>query len=112
MSAIIHFEADGWRARTDGDFTEENVVRIADAAGEYWNRRNPGAMVYVCYDARPGAEECAKAAARTLAAHGVAAVLSDRVAPTPALTWAVSRNPRVCGGFALRARITPMTTWA
>lgn len=35
MSAIIHFEADGWRARTDGDFTEENVVRIADAAGEY-----------------------------------------------------------------------------
>lgn len=101
MSAIIHFEADGWKARTDGDFTEENVVRIADAAGEYWNRRCPGAMVYVCYDARPGAEECAKAAARTLAAHGVAAVLSDRVVPTPALTWAVSRNSRVCGGIAV-----------
>lgn len=101
MSAIIHFEADGWRARTDGDFTEENVVRIADAAGEYWGRRNPGAMVYVAYDARPNAEEYARIAARTLAGHGVAAVLSDRVAPTPALTWAVSRSDRICGGFAV-----------
>lgn len=101
MSAIIHFEADGWKARTDGDFTRENVARIADAAGEYWARRTPGAMVYVCYDSRPGAEEFAKLAARTLAAHGVAATLSDRVAPTPALTWAVSRDSRVCGGFAI-----------
>ncbi len=101
MSAIIHFESDGWRARTDGDFTEENVVRIADAAGEYWGRRNPGAMVYVAYDARPNAEEYARIAARTLAGHGVAAVLSDRVAPTPALTWAVSRSDRICGGFAV-----------
>lgn len=101
MSAIIHFEADGWRARTDGDFTEENVVRVADAAGEYWGRRNPGAMVYVGYDARPGAEEHARIAAKTLAGHGVAAVLSDRVAPTPALTWAVSRNNRICGGFTV-----------
>lgn len=101
MSAIIHFQEDGWRARTDGDFTEENVVRIADAAGAYWGRKSPGDMVYVCYDARPHAEEFARIAARTLAAHGVAAVLSDRVAPTPALTWAVSRNDRVCGGFAV-----------
>lgn len=101
MSAIIHFEADGWRARTDGDFTEENVVRVADAAGEYWGRRSPGAMVYVGYDARPGAEEYARIAAKTLAGHGVAAVLSDRVAPTPALTWAVSRNNRICGGFTV-----------
>lgn len=101
MSAIIHFEADGWRARTDGDFTEENVVRVADAAGEYWGRRNPGAMVYVGYDARPGAEEYARIAAKTLAGHGVAAVLSDRVAPTPALTWAVSRSNRICGGFTV-----------
>lgn len=101
MGAIIHFETDGWRARTDGDFTEENVVRIADAAGGYWGRRCPGAMVYVCYDARPGAEEFAKVAAGTLAAHGVAAVLSDRVAPTPALAWSVSQSNRVCGGFAV-----------
>ena len=37
MGAIIHFGTDGWRARLDGDFTEENVIRVADAAGAMWS---------------------------------------------------------------------------
>lgn len=66
MSEIIRFGTDGWRARLDGDFTNDNVVRVADAAGALWARRAAGALVYVGYDARPGAREFARLQARSL----------------------------------------------
>ena len=57
MSTIIHFGTGGWYARRDGDFTDENVVRLADAAAQLWARSNPGAIVYIGFDAREGAEQ-------------------------------------------------------
>ena len=50
MSTIIHFGTGGWYARRDGDFTEENVVRRADAAAQRWSRTDSGAIVYIGYD--------------------------------------------------------------
>ncbi len=47
MSTIIHFGTGGWYARRDGDFTEENVVRLADAAAQMWSRTDSGAIVYI-----------------------------------------------------------------
>ena len=107
MGAIIHFGTDGWRARTDGDFTEESVVRVADAAGALWSRSEPGAIVYVGYDTRPEAERFARLTGMVLAGHGLVAKVCDRYAPTPALSWTVSRDERACGGIMVTGSHNP-----
>lgn len=99
MSAMIRFGTDGWRARRDGEFNEENVIRVADAAGTLWAQTAPGAIVYVGYDTRPGAESFARLAARVVAGHGLVVRLSDRYVPTPALSWAIAHDARSCGGL-------------
>ena len=99
MGTIIRFGTDGWRARVDGDFSEENLVRVADAVGRVWAQEMPGAIVYVGYDTRPGAEHFACLAGRVLASHGLVAKVSDRYVPTPALSWATAHDVRACGGF-------------
>lgn len=107
MSEIIRFGTDGWRARLDGDFTNDNVVRVADAAGALWARRAAGALVYVGYDARPGAREFARLAGKVLAAHGLAVKVSDRHVPTPALAWTVARGDRAVGGLMVTGSHSP-----
>lgn len=107
LGAMIHFGTDGWRARLDGDFTEENLVRIADAVGTVWSRTAPGAIVYVGYDTRPGAEDFACLAARVLASHGLMAKVSDRYCPTPALSLAVANDVRACGGLSVTGSHNP-----
>ncbi|MDN0069015.1 phosphoglucomutase/phosphomannomutase family protein [Collinsella ihumii] len=101
MGAMIRFGTDGWRARRDGEFTEENVVRVADAAASLWAQSHPGAIVYVGYDTRPGADEFARLAARVIAGHGLVVKLSDRYTPTPALSWTISHDARSCGGLMI-----------
>ena len=107
MGAMIHFGTDGWRSRTDGDFTDENVIRVADAAGAVWAQASPGAIVYVGFDTRPGAERFAHLAAKVLAGRGLVAKVCDRYTPTPALSWTVSRDDRACGGFMVTGSHNP-----
>ncbi|OUP06728.1 phosphoglucomutase [Collinsella sp. An2] len=107
MAAIIHFGTDGWRARRDGDFNEENVARIADAAGALWERMAPGAIVYVGYDTRPEAEHFACLAGRMLASHGLTVKVCDRPSPTPALSWTVAHDARACGGLTVTGSHNP-----
>lgn len=107
MGAMIDFGSDGWRARLDGDFTEENVVRIAAGAAEVWSRQARGAVVYVGYDARPAAERTARLAGRVLASFGLSVNVSDRVSPTPAVAWAVANDARACGGLMVTGGTSP-----
>ncbi len=107
MGAMIDFDTDGWRARLDGDFTEENVVRIAAAAAKVWSHQAPGAVVYVGYDARPAAESTAWLAGRVLASCGLSVKVADRVSPTPAVSWAVASDARACGGVIVTGGNSP-----
>lgn len=107
MGAILHFGADGWRARLDGDFNDDNVIRVADAAGEMWARRAPGALVYVGYDMRPGADHFARLAGKVLASHGLHVKVSDRYVPTPALSWTVAQDVRAVGGLMVTGSHSP-----
>lgn len=104
---MITFGTDGWRARLDGDFTDENLIRLADAAGAWWARQAPGALIYVGYDTRPGAERFAVLAGEVLAGHGLVAKVSDRPAPMPAVSWAVARDVRAIGGFEVTGSHNP-----
>ncbi len=107
VATMISFGTDGWRARLDGDFTEENVVRIADAAGALWAQTTPGAIVYVGFDTRPGAERYAVLAGEVLAAHGIVAKVSTKPSPMPAISWAVANDVRSCGGLMVTGSHNP-----
>lgn len=101
MSAAIVFGIDGWRARFDDGSVEEDVIRIADAAGSYWAERAPGATVYIGFDTRRRAGALAREAAGVLASHGLKAVVSDRYCPVAAISWVTSRDVEACGALMI-----------
>ena len=91
---MINFGTDGWRARLDGDFTAENLVRIADGVpGAVWAQGAPGAIVYVGYDARFGRRSVCPARSRGPCRPRACAKISDRPSTQR------STVPRACGGF-------------
>ena len=75
---ILRFDVDGWHARFDDSFTDENVARIADALGLVWANGHPGATVYVGFDTRHAAHDHARLAAGVLASYGLVVKVSDR----------------------------------
>lgn len=98
---ILRFGVDGWHARFDDSFSEENVARIADALGLVWADSWPGATVYVGYDTRHGAREGARLVAGVLASFGLQVKLSDRPCPTPAVAWTCARDEHAVGAVIL-----------
>ena len=98
---IIRFGNDGWHARYDEGFTEDNVVRLADALGLVWGESNPDGVVVVGYDTRHEAERLAHVVAGTLASYGLRALLSNDVCPTPAVGWACAHTENAVGGVVL-----------
>ncbi len=107
MSTIIHIGTGGWYARRDGDFTDENLIRVADAAAQIWAQQSPGAIVYVGFDTREGAESAALLAAKVVASHGLVAMLSDRYVPTPTVCWSIANDQRACGGLIVTGSNRP-----
>ena len=107
MATDIRFGTDGWRAVIGADFTYDNLRRVADAAARVIAVSNPGGLVLVGYDTRFEAGSFARAAAEVLAARGLRVRLSDRYLPTPALCWAVARDPEAIAGVVLTASHNP-----
>ena len=100
---ILRFGVDGWHARFEDAFTEENVARIADALGLVWGDEHPGATVYVGYDTRHDAAENARLVAGVLSSFGLEVRLSDCACPTPAVAWACARDAAAIGAVVLTA---------
>lgn len=98
---IIRFGNDGWHARFEGGFTEDNVVRLSDALGLVWGRAHAGGTVVVGYDTRHDGMRFARVVAGTLASYGLRVVLSDAVCPTPAVGWACAHTPDAVGAVML-----------
>lgn len=105
--STIHFGTDGWRARFDEDFTEENVMRVARAAGTLFAEKSPGAKILVGYDTRQDASLFAQLAAEVLAGCGLIAHVSEAYCPTPALCWSIAQDDECCGGLMLTASHNP-----
>jgi len=101
--AAIHFGTDGWRAVIGDDFTSESLARVAQATARIFASEHPGATLLVGYDARFRADAFARLAAEVIAAHGMKAVVSDRILPTPALCWAAAHRDDVVGAVMLTA---------
>ena len=100
---ILRFGVDGWHARFNEAFTEENVARLADALALVWSDGRPGATVYVGYDSRHASRDLALMVAGIAASYGLAPVVSEAACPTPAAAWACSRDEAAVGAVVLTA---------
>lgn len=100
---ILRFGADGWTARFEDAFTNENVARMADALGLIWADAAPGARLYVGFDTRHAASEHAWLVAGILASYGLDVLVSDKPCPTPAVAWGCAHDERAVGAVMLTA---------
>lgn len=111
----IHFGTDGWRAIIGEGFTEENVVRVVDAAARVFKEDALSAgrcadelgVLYVGHDCRLNAHAYAQLAAQVAASHGFEVKLTQDYCPTPALCWSVAHDDDAVGGIMLTSSHNP-----
>lgn len=113
--ADIHFGTDGWRAIIGKDFTEENLIRVADAAAQVFKEdalalgRMPEQLgtIIVGHDCRQDAHKYAQIAAEVVASQGFCVKLTHDYCPTPALCWSVAHDTNAVGGLMLTSSHNP-----
>ncbi len=113
--AEISFGTDGWRAIIGEDFTNDNLIRVADAAARIFKEDalatgasddNLGTII-VGHDCRQDAHAYAQLAAQVVASQGFEVKLSQDYCPTPALCWSVARDDAAVGGIMLTSSHNP-----
>jgi phosphomannomutase len=112
----VKFGTDGWRAVIAENFTFENVNIVSQAVAQWIlkEKRSPGGVV-IGYDSRFLSKEFAQHAACVFAAMEVPVRISNRIIPTPAISWAAkeydatgvvitaSHNPPEYNGYKIKA---------
>ncbi|MCD6567961.1 MAG: phosphoglucomutase/phosphomannomutase family protein [Dehalococcoidia bacterium] len=89
----IKFGTDGWRAIIAEDFTFDNVRRCAQGVADYLRQSGQGRRSMVIgHDTRFASEDFAAAAAEVLAGNGVRVHLCPGPAPTPTISFTVTRT--------------------
>jgi alpha-D-glucose phosphate-specific phosphoglucomutase len=107
MTTSIKFGTSGWRAIIAEEFTFENVNRAVDGIAHYVRSTNSGQpTLLVGYDTRFLSEVFAAHTAERLGGHGIAALLSNEKAPTPALAFEIRRR-KTNGGLNFTASHNP-----
>lgn len=115
MADTISFGTDGWRAIIGEGFTDENLVRVVDAAACAFKEEalamgrsgeTPGTLI-IGHDCRRDAHRYAKLAAEAAAAGGFTVKLTEDYCPTPTLCWAVAQDDDAVGGIMLTSSHNP-----
>jgi phosphomannomutase len=103
----IKFGTDGWRGVIADDFTFANVRTAAQAIAAYIHaKEDPAKGICIGYDTRFGSKAFAQACAEVVAATGIPVLLSDRITPTPALSFGV-RQRGAAGGIMITSSHNP-----
>jgi phosphoglucomutase len=93
MPTEIKFGTSGWRAVMAEDFTFANVRRAVSGIARYIVSQRPsGARIIVGRDPRFLGETFCSMANEILRAHGITPLLIAEAAPTPAISYAVTRE--------------------
>ena len=89
----ISFGTDGWRALIARDYTFENVRFCAEGVCRLLEAKGTAIRgLSIGYDCRWGSPEFAEEVAKVSTAHGIKTYLSDRIVPTPVLSYNVLQN--------------------
>jgi phosphomannomutase len=103
----IKFGTDGWRGIIADDFTFENVRIAAKAIASYVHQKEDASKgICIGYDTRFGSRDFARAVGEVAAASGIPVRISDRITPTPALSYAV-RELGAAGGVMITSSHNP-----
>jgi phosphoglucomutase len=90
--AQIKFGTSGWRAIVADEFTHYNVRRAVTGIARYVASKNTnGARIIIGRDPRFMGETFVAIAAEVLQAHGVTPLIIDDAAPTPAISFEITR---------------------
>src|SRR5271170_4276967 len=93
MPTQIKFGTSGWRAVMAEEFTFANVRRAVSGIARYLVSQKPaGARVIVGRDPRFLGETLCSLASEILVAHGITPLLIAEAAPTPAISYSLTRE--------------------
>lgn len=107
MTNKIIFGTDGWRGLLDKEINHDTVAQVAQAFSDYLHYKfNDKKEVAIGFDARKYSCEFAGIFAETLSGNGITAFLSDKVIPTPVLSYYVKAN-RLNAGVMITASHNP-----
>lgn len=104
----IFFGTDGWRALLDSQINAESVGIVAQAFADFINHSHAESTprVAIAYDTRRNSQLFASIFAEVLSGNSIEALLSDRVTPTPVLSFA-AKNRNCCAGVMITASHNP-----
>lgn len=94
----ILFGTDGWRGLLERELNDHNVARVAQAFADYiiqHHRSEP--IVAVGYDGRRRSDAFAFLFARVLSSNSITVHLSDKVVPTPVLSFHTAHHGCAAG---------------
>jgi len=88
----IIFGTDGWRGLLDSEINEETVSLVAQAFADYNLQKYSAPETAIGFDGRRNSEKFAKIFAKILSGNNIKVYLSDRIIPTPVLSFFVKHN--------------------
>lgn len=107
IKSQVKFGTDGWRGVISDNFTFKNVSIVAQAISEWVNKEFQGKRtVSVGYDARFLSREYAEIVSCILAKNNIQVYLSDRMVPTPSLSFG-TRDLKCVAGIMITASHNP-----
>ncbi len=107
--SAITFGTDGWRAPLETLFTEENIIRIAEAFVRFLQKSTRTSdRIAVGFDGRKNSQEFARLFARVLSANNFSVLLSTAIIPTPILSFSVKHH-KCAAGVMITASHNPPT---
>lgn len=93
----IFFGTDGWRGLLDKEINEESISVVAQAFADYLNNSDNDNSVAIGFDGRKNSKLFAKTFAEVLSGNKIKVILSDRVIPTPVLSFTVKKKSLSAG---------------
>ncbi len=102
----IIFGTDGWRGLLDSEINDESVSLVAQAFADYNLQNFSSPKIAVGFDGRRNSKHFAKIFSEILSGNGIKVFLSDRIIPTPALSFFVKIN-QLSSGVIITASHNP-----
>jgi phosphomannomutase len=102
----IIFGTDGWRGLLDSEVNEETISLVAQAFADYNLQRFSEPKIAIGFDGRRNSQKFAKIFAETLSGSNIKVFLSDRIIPTPVLSFYVKHN-KLNSGVMITASHNP-----
>lgn len=102
----IIFGTDGWRGLLESEINEETISLVAQAFADYNLQRFSQPAIAIGFDGRRNSEKFAKIFSETLTGNNIKVFLSDRIIPTPVLSFFVKHN-KLNSGVMITASHNP-----